>query len=143
MNAAELGKRQFRGIARVAGLVLQGYPGKKKTARALQVSAGLLYDVFSKYDPDNLLLAQAQRELLERQLEIGRLRDTLGRMAAGKIVRLHTARLTPLAFPLWADRISQDSVNPEGHAKRLERMLAELERAAARKDALEFKAEEG
>jgi len=127
----------------VAGLVQQGYPGKRKTARALQVSTGLLYDVFSKYDPDNLLLAQAQRELLERQLEIERLRDTLARMTEGESVCLHTARLTPLAFPLWADRISQDSVNPEGHAKRLERMLAELESAVGRKDALEFRPEKG
>src|SRR5262249_22633291 len=52
LNASELTRRQFREIARVAGLVFQGYPGQgKKTARQLQVSSGLLYDVFTTYDP--------------------------------------------------------------------------------------------
>ena len=34
LNAAELSKRQFREIARVAGLVFQGYPGQPKSSRS-------------------------------------------------------------------------------------------------------------
>ena len=59
LNAAELGKRQFREIARVAGLIDQGYPGQNKSSKQLQASSGLLYDVFTTYDSDNLLLKQA------------------------------------------------------------------------------------
>ena len=36
-------------------------------------AAALLYDVFAEYDPTNLLLAQAVREVLERRLEAPRL----------------------------------------------------------------------
>ncbi|MBA2668942.1 MAG: ligase-associated DNA damage response DEXH box helicase, partial [Gemmatimonadetes bacterium] len=69
LNATEMARRQFREIARVAGLVFPGFPHAGKTARQLQASSGLFFDVFSRYDPANLLLTQAHREVLERQLE--------------------------------------------------------------------------
>src|SRR5947208_16277123 len=68
LNAAELGRRQFREIARVSGLILQGYPGQPNPARQLQASSSLLYEVFTEYDPENLLLRQAVREVLQRRL---------------------------------------------------------------------------
>ena len=73
LNAAELSKRQFREIARVAGLVFQGYPGQPKTNRQVQATSGLIYEVFARWDPANPLLGQAEREVLERQLEFSRL----------------------------------------------------------------------
>jgi ATP-dependent helicase Lhr and Lhr-like helicase len=131
LNTAELGRHQFREVARVAGLVLQGFPGSPKTARALQVSSGLLYDVFAKYDPENRLLAQATREVLERQLEIKRLQDTLEGLQSKRLILQPCERLSPMAFPLWADGISSH-LSTEDFASRLERMLAALEDAAAR-----------
>ena len=62
MNLSEMAKRQFREVARVAGLIFQGYPGAQKSARQVQASGGLFFDVFSKYDPDNLLLTQSRRK---------------------------------------------------------------------------------
>ena len=78
LNAAELARRQFREIARVAGLIFQGYPGVAKSVKQVQASSELLYDVFARYDPDNLLLFQAHREVLERQLEQSRLGPCAG-----------------------------------------------------------------
>ncbi|MEO7085516.1 MAG: ligase-associated DNA damage response DEXH box helicase, partial [Gemmatimonadaceae bacterium] len=69
LNSTEMAKRQFRELARVAGLVFPGFPRSGKTARQLQMSSGLFFDVLRRYDPANLLLAQASREVLERQLE--------------------------------------------------------------------------
>ncbi len=66
---AELARRQFREVARVAGLVFQGYPGQQKSMRQLQASSELLFDVFMKYDPANLLVRQAKLEVLEQELE--------------------------------------------------------------------------
>src|SRR5690242_20254935 len=66
LNAAELGRRLFREIARVAGLVFQGYPGQPQSSRQLQASSGLLWDVFHEYDPDNLLLGQTTGEMQRR-----------------------------------------------------------------------------
>jgi ATP-dependent Lhr-like helicase len=129
VNAADLGRHHFREIARVAGLILTGSPGAPPTLKSLQVSSGLLWDVFAKYDPGNLLLAQSQREVLERQLEFTRLSETMHDLQGRELVLRECERLTPLAFPLWADRISH-SVGKEDPADVLVRMLEELETAA-------------
>jgi ATP-dependent Lhr-like helicase len=47
LNAAQLARRRFREVARVAGLTFQGYPGQGKSARQLQVSSELLFDVLA------------------------------------------------------------------------------------------------
>lgn len=128
LNSAELARRQFREIARIAGLVFQGYPGQSKSARQLQSSSGLFYEVFTKYDPQNLLLEQARREVLQRQLEIGRLSQTLGDVGRMKVVKCDVARLTPLSFPLWASFV-QANVTSEKWGERVKRMALELDSA--------------
>jgi ATP-dependent Lhr-like helicase len=129
LNAAEMAKRQFREIARVAGLVFPGFPRSGKTARQLQASSGLFFDVFQRYDPENLLLAQAHREVLERQLERSRLGVTLQRLSQSKIVITNPKRFTPLSFPLLVDR-TRNKVSSEKLSDRIKRMQLALERAA-------------
>jgi ATP-dependent Lhr-like helicase len=131
VNAAELGRHHFREIARVAGLILSGTPGSPPTLKSLQTSSGLLWDVFSQYDPANLLLAQSQSEVLERQMDFHRLAHTLRRLQHRQLILRECPRLTPLAFPLWADRISH-AVGKDDPAEVLARMLQELETAAAK-----------
>jgi ATP-dependent helicase Lhr and Lhr-like helicase len=101
LNATEMARRQFREIARVAGLIFQGYPGQGKSAKQLQASSGLFFDVFARYDPDNLLLGQAHREVLERQLERSRLGRTLERLAGSKVRVMECERPTPWPSPSW------------------------------------------
>ena len=129
LNAAELARRQFREIARVAGLIFQGYPGVNKSVKQLQASSELLYDVFARYDPDNLLLFQAHREVLERQLEQSRLAGALARMSSGPVSVVEVERPTPLAFPLLVDR-AREQLTSEKLADRIRRMAAPLEKAA-------------
>jgi ATP-dependent Lhr-like helicase len=129
LNAAELARRQFREIARVAGLIFQGYPGVNKSVKQVQASSELLYDVFARYDPENLLLFQAHREVLERQLEQSRLGRALERVAAGRVSVVDVERPTPLAFPLLVDR-AREQVSSEKLGDRIRRMVAPLERAA-------------
>ena len=131
INAAEMGKRQFREIARVAGLVFQGFPGQPRSARQLQASSGLLYDVFASYDPDNLLLTQAGTEVLERQLEHSRLVSTLHDMQSMKLLRRQPARFTPLAFPLIVARL-REKLSSEKLSDRIARMTLQLESAAGK-----------
>ncbi len=100
MNLSEMDKRQFREVARVAGLIFQGYPGARKSNRQVQASGGLFFDVFSKYDPHNLLLTQSRREVLDRQLEVNRMVSTLERISGQIIVRESPSRLSPFGFPL-------------------------------------------
>ena len=131
INAAEMGKRQFREIARVAGLVFQGFPGQPRSARQLQASSGLLYDVFASYDPQNLLLRQAGSEVLERQLEHSRLVRTLQQMQQMHLVRRQPQRFTPLAFPLIVARL-REKLSSEKLSDRIARMTMQLESAADR-----------
>ena len=128
LNAAELARRQFREIARVAGLVFSGYPGQSKSLKQVQASSGLLYDVFVRYDPGNLLVAQAHREVLERQLEVSRLGRVLHRLAHSTVRIVHVDRPTPLAFPLLVDS-TRAKVTSEKLADRVRRMTMQAERA--------------
>lgn len=127
MNTAELARRQFREIARVAGLIVPDFPGSKTPKRDLQTSTSLLFEVFQRYDSGNLLLLQSQREILSKQFEINRLREVLTSISKRAMRLIETERLTPLAFPLWADRLS--ATLPAGDANsRLEAMLTLLNR---------------
>jgi ATP-dependent Lhr-like helicase len=129
LNATEMAKRQFREIARVAGLIFPGLPRSGKTARQLQASSSLFFDVFRQYDPQNLLLSQAHREVLERPLEASRLGRTLGRLTISTVVITEPKRVTPLAFPLLVDR-TRERVSSETLADRIRRMQVALEKAA-------------
>jgi ATP-dependent Lhr-like helicase len=129
LNSGELAHRRFREIARVSGLVFQGFPGAGKGARQLQASASLFFEVFRDHDPDNLLLAQARNEVLEQELDLRRLREALARLRARKPVRVELERPGPFAFPLMVERL-REQVSTETLADRVARMVAELERAA-------------
>jgi ATP-dependent Lhr-like helicase len=129
LNATEMAKRQFRELARVAGLVFPGLPRAGKTARQLQVSSGLFFDVLQRYDPRNMLLSQASREVLERQFESTRLGVALHRLSRSSVVVTTPRRTTPLAFPLLVDR-TRERVSSESLGDRIRRMQLALERAA-------------
>ncbi|VTS07360.1 ligase-associated DNA damage response DEXH box helicase [Tuwongella immobilis] len=129
LNAGEMAKRAFREIARVAGLIVPGMPGSPKSTKQLQASSSLFFQVFVEHDPENLLLHQARREVLERQLEFVRLRDTLQRLQSSEWTIRDVERPTPLAFPLLVDRI-REGISSEKLADRVRRMTLELERAA-------------
>lgn len=127
LNAAELARRQFREVARVAGLVFSGFPGQNKSARHLQASSSLLYDVFVTHDPGNLLVAQARREVLERQLEASRLGQVLARLADCAVRVVDVERPTPLAFPLMID-MTRAKLSTEKLADRVRRMTVAAEK---------------
>ncbi|RYF79589.1 MAG: DNA ligase-associated DEXH box helicase, partial [Comamonadaceae bacterium] len=129
LNAGELAQRRFREIARVSGLIFQGYPGEKRSNKQLQASSSLFWEVFRKYDPANKLLLQAEQELLAQELEIGRLRTSLARMATQQLVLQPLARPTPFAFPLMVERF-REKLSNESVADRIARMVEQLEKAA-------------
>ncbi|MGB7340297.1 MAG: ligase-associated DNA damage response DEXH box helicase [Phototrophicaceae bacterium] len=130
LNASEMARRQFREIARVSGLTFSRYPGGQKTMRQLQTSASLIFDVLTNYDSDNLLLKQAQREVLLGQLEEKRLTNTLQRLSQSQVVVKEVERATPFAFPLLIDRLRQ-TVSSEKLDERIARMVRQLEKAVS------------
>ena len=124
LDARQLAQRRFREIARVAGLVFGGYPGAAKSARQLQASSGLFFDVFRQYDPDNLLLAQARNEALAHELEINRLRQTLQRLKAQRVVLVDLNEPSPFAVPLMVERW-REQLSTEKLGERLARIVGE------------------
>src|SRR5687768_6198675 len=129
LNAAELSKRQFREIARVAGLVYQGYPGQPKTNRQVQATSGLIWEVFARWDPANPLLGQAEREVLERQLEYSRLTGALARIGEAPVLLRQTHKPTPFAFPIMVSRF-REKLTSEKLADRVRRMQLEFDKAS-------------
>jgi len=126
VNATEMAKRKFRDIAVIGGLVFQGYPGEQKKARHLQSSASLLFNVFSEYEPNNLLLRQAYSEVFAQQMEEARLRDMLHRIQQSNIVIRFPEQLTPFCFPIKVDSMRED-LSSEKLEERVRRMQTQLE----------------
>ena len=128
LNSGELAQRRFREIARVAGLVFGGYPGAPKSMRQLQASSSLFFEVFRKYDAGNRLLGQAENEVLSQELDLGRLRSTLQRLATLPLNLVTLKVASPFALPLLVERF-REQLSTEKLKERLERMLAESEAA--------------
>lgn len=131
INSSEIAKRRFRDIARIAGLVFDGYPGKSKTAKQVQASSSLIFDVLENYDKDNLLLDQSRREVLEQQLEYSRLLETLTGLKKRRWHLKKPERLTPLSFPLWAESLNSQTMGSQSMQQRIQAMLGTLENAAS------------
>ena len=129
LNSSELARRRFREIARVAGLVFTGYPGQPKSTKQLQASSSLFYEVFSKYDPANQLLSQAQREVLSQELDIRRLTASLKRMRSQRLVYVELKVPSPFALPLMVERF-REKLTTEKLKDRIDRLLKDMERAA-------------
>jgi len=128
LNLGELARRRFREIARVSGLLMPSLPGRQlRSLRQLQASSGLLFDVLSRHDPDHLLLAQAEREVLEGELELDRLEQVLRERGSRQRVLTRPPGLTPLSFPLWAEG-QRGQLSTEDWRTRVRRAAEQLER---------------
>jgi ATP-dependent helicase Lhr and Lhr-like helicase len=94
--------------------------------RHLQASAGLIFDVLQRFDPDHMLLSQAQREVFEAQLDVRQVADTLSDCAGRRLNLRMPESLTPLSFPLWAERWRGELSN-EDWKTRVARAAEQLE----------------
>jgi ATP-dependent Lhr-like helicase len=131
VNVAELARRQFREIARVAGLLPPSLPGKaRRSLRQLQASSGLLYDVLVKHDPTHILLKQATQEALYEQLDLHAVDAALASIRESTLVMCNPRSLTPLSFPLWAET-RRGSLSSEDWKERVQRAAQQLEKRYA------------
>ncbi|MEL6303574.1 MAG: ligase-associated DNA damage response DEXH box helicase [Bacteroidota bacterium] len=121
LNSNEMARRKFRDIAVISGMVFTGYPQKGIKMKHLQSSSQLLFDVFRDFESDNLMFQQAFTETFEHQLEEGRLRLALERIAKQEIVWKQCERPTPFSFPIITDRL-REKLSNEKLADRIKRM---------------------
>jgi len=125
LNYNEMARRKFRDIAVISGMVFTGYPNKGIKMKHLQSSSQLLFDVFKDFEDDNLLYQQAYTETFEHQLEEGRLRMALERIAKQETVWQQCTKPTPFSFPIITDRL-REKLSSEKLADRIKRMTAIL-----------------
>lgn len=121
LNSTELARRKFRDIAVISGLVFTGYPSKQIKTKHLQSNSQLLFDVFRDYEDDNLLYLQAFRETFEHEMEEGRLRMALERIATQTVVWKPCEKATPFSFPIITDRL-REKLSSEKLKDRIKRM---------------------
>lgn len=103
VNFSELARKRFKEIAQIAGLLTNRAPGSRVNSRQLQVSAGLLFDVLSKYDPDHILLKEANQEAMNQELHLQTLRESLIRISSMESVFVQPSKHTPFSFGLWTE----------------------------------------
>lgn len=130
LKAGHLPQRRFREIARVAGLVSGGLPGARKSTRQIQASSSLFYEVFRRYDAQNELLVQAEREVLTQELDVERLQAALQRLQQWTWRRIDLKSPSPFCLPLMVERL-REQLSTEQLTARIERWVAQsLEPAA-------------
>jgi ATP-dependent Lhr-like helicase len=98
-----------------------GLPGAGRSSRQLAASSNLLFEVFSKYDPENLLLRQAEREALELELSEPALLESLQRLHQGRWLSLSLQKPSPFCLPLMVERL-REQLSSERLADRLARL---------------------
>jgi len=127
INAVELGRRKFRDIAKISGLVFQGFPGRIKKERHLQSSSALLFNVFQDFEPDNLLFLQTHEEVRTFQLEESRLRKALNKISHQEIIISKPNGFTPFSFPIIVDTLRREKVSSESLEDQVMSLLSEME----------------
>jgi ATP-dependent helicase Lhr and Lhr-like helicase len=125
INESEMAKRRFRDIATISGLIFQGFPGKPVKFRHLQSNSGILYGVFEEYDPENLLLQQAHREVLDMQMEKDKILEAIRKINRQQIILKTPGQFTPFAFPIMVDRL-RAQLSSESLEDRIVKMKAQL-----------------
>jgi ATP-dependent Lhr-like helicase len=125
VNESEMAKRKFRDVATISGLVFQGFPGKPVRFKHLQSNSGILFGVFEDYDPDNLLLEQAHREVLEMQMERDSIFEAIRKINRQQIVLKKPGQFTPFSFPIMVDRL-RATLSSESLEERIAKMRAQM-----------------
>ncbi|WPO84556.1 ligase-associated DNA damage response DEXH box helicase [Chryseobacterium sp. JJR-5R] len=127
INSAEMARRKFRDIAVISGMVVQNFPGKQRSNKSLQSSAGLIFKVLEDYDPDNFLVRQAYTEVFNMQLQEQRLVEAFKRIEKSKIILKYAASFTPLSFPIKVDSLRQ-TLSSEDLDSRIQKLIQQAKK---------------
>ena len=123
LRRSDLLKYHFRNAAQTGLMVYRNYFGEQKSARKLQWSAEVIFNVLVQHEPDHVLLREARRDashsFLDEPRALAYLRDLTSR---GLPVRLRTVtRVPPLSFGMYATRI-REALLVEDPRETLERL---------------------
>jgi ATP-dependent Lhr-like helicase len=125
VNHAELARKQFRGIAAISGLTFKGFPNKVVKEKHLHANSSLFFDVFSDYDPDNLLLRQAYEEAVYLHMDEVRMRRALNRLAQAEARFIQLDKPSPFSFPILVDRL-RETLSTEPMEERVRQLMSDF-----------------
>ena len=118
------------------GSCFPGFPRSGKTARQLQMSSGLFFDVLRRYDPDEpAAVAGRARSAGASAREHAARRDAAAAGAVDDGRHGSRSGSTPLAFPLVVDRNREQGVVRDRWRDRVRRMQLALEKRGRMSDA--------
>jgi len=125
-NYSQMASKKFSNIANVAGIIFKGTPNKPIKNKHLRANSNLFYKVFRQYDADNLLLRQADEEVIHQHLEHHRVVAIFEQIAEGKIFITNIDGITPFCFPIMVDRF-REQLSTEQLADRIKKMIDQAE----------------
>ena len=125
MNLSEMAKRQFREIARVAGLVFQGFPGPRNPADNCKPPGGCsltFFQVRARQPSSGSIQKRSSRTATRGRENQGSLRtNTKSNFGPEPSGQAH-----PFSFPLWAESI-RAQLSTESWGDRVRKMAVKLE----------------
>lgn len=125
LDASELVKWHFRGVAQTALMVPRRVHGDERAPRALQWSAEVIFEVLRKHEPAHPLLEEARAEARLRFLDAPAAARFL-ESTAGLAFRVRELdRVSPFAFGIHVSRI-QEAMTLEDPEAVVERLYHEL-----------------
>jgi ATP-dependent Lhr-like helicase len=98
---------------------------RPETVSKIESNSGILYGVFEEYDPGNLLLKQAHQEVLDMQMEKGKIHEAIRKINGQSIILKTPGQFTPFSFPIMVDRL-RASLSSESLEDRIAKMRMNL-----------------
>jgi ATP-dependent Lhr-like helicase len=126
VNSTQMAKRKFRDIARISGLVFQGFPGESLKFKNLQISSSLLFDVFKQFEPDSLLYQQSYLEVINQVLNKDEIARALKSIQELNIIVKDINHPSPFSFALIVDSL-REKLSSEALENRIEKMTLLME----------------
>ena len=127
VNAAEMARRQFRDIARVAGLLFPGYPGQAAARATCKRRAACSTTSSPATTRRTCCCARRTGRCWNGSSRRAASERALARLDRSAVLLLDLERVSPLGFPLLVDRL-REKLSSEKLADRIRRLQATLER---------------
>ena len=117
---------RFKKIAQISGLVNNHSPSNLKSPNQLHISSNLLFDVFTKYESNHLLIKQAFQEVNRDDLESLRIKECLKRITNCRLIFNTIKKPTPFSFPLLVERL-RNTLSNESIEERVNKLIKSYE----------------
>ncbi len=107
LQQSEMLKYHFRNAAQTGLMVYRNYFDEQKPVRKLAWSAEVIFNVLQRYEPDHVLLREAQRELMHTYVDADGARAYLQAQAHRPARLRKVESIPPLSFAMYATKIRE------------------------------------